>query len=85
MRTTLCWNCDNATGLCRWSHELKPIKGWKAKRTKRKSQDTLIRYKVFACPCFKPDHNHSAVTAEKAIKRNIKLLNLWRNNGGKKK
>ena len=27
---TICWDCANATGGCRWSSELKPIKGWKA-------------------------------------------------------
>lgn len=29
---TLCWDCSNATGGCKWSAEEKRVDGWKIKR-----------------------------------------------------
>lgn len=33
-KDTICWVCKNATGNCSWSRSLKPVEGWKAKKTK---------------------------------------------------
>lgn len=80
--STLCWDCDRAKGFCCWSHELKPVKGWKAKRLERKPQDICTRYIVFACPFFKPDERLSPKGREKTVGKNKELLKK-RNRGEK--
>jgi len=45
LKSTLCWDCGNACGGCSWSQELKPVKGWNAK----KSGDSFT---VKQCPKF---------------------------------
>ena len=44
---TLCWDCAYATGGCRWSDKLKPVKGWTANRTHKKEFDSWV---VIECP-----------------------------------
>lgn len=46
---TLCWDCKNACGGCRWSDSLIPVKGWKATPTYNKCQTSYI---VKECPEF---------------------------------
>ena len=56
IKTTLCWDCKNATGSCSWSEDLKPIKGWKATPTLIKSHNgDYPSYIIFECPEFKRD------------------------------
>ena len=48
-RHTLCWDCANATDCgCDWSWQLKPVKGWEARKTE-------IGYIVIKCPEFERD------------------------------
>lgn len=53
---TLCWTCLNAvpnyegTIGCSWSEELKPVEGWKAKKTK--SRYGKPGYLVIECPQY---------------------------------
>ena len=49
---TLCWDCKRATGGCRWSDSLTPVKGWYA-TMKRNSGG--ITYVVHECPEFVRD------------------------------
>lgn len=47
---TLCWDCKNATGGCRWSDQLHPVEGWTATQTRNKcGGDSYI---VHNCPEF---------------------------------
>lgn len=55
---TLCWTCKNAVPMlfgsdyvqgCEWSIDLKPVPGWKAKKT---VCDDRISYRVKTCPKF---------------------------------
>ena len=48
----LCWDCANATGGCSWSDNLRPVKGWEAKRTHKKEFDSWL---VINCPKFERD------------------------------
>lgn len=50
----LCWRCENATGGCSWSKELKPVNGWKAIEVKRDA-DEGDTYKILYCPLFKEE------------------------------
>ena len=54
---TLCWNCANATGGCRWSRRLRPVEGWKIIKTKKTSYDgrDYASCIVIECPEFKRD------------------------------
>jgi hypothetical protein len=55
---TLCWKCQNATGGCSWSQELKPVEGWVAKKTKIRLQrgaNDIDSFIVRKCPEFIPD------------------------------
>lgn len=54
---TLCWNCAHATGGCRWSDYLKPVRGWTATPTKKLLYGgaEYCSYIVTACPEFKRD------------------------------
>lgn len=54
---TICWHCQNACGGCSWSKNLRPVKGWKAKKIKVKiaQGDYNDSYIVNECPEFKPD------------------------------
>ena len=49
-----CWYCQNATGGCSWSRELKSIEGWSAKKVKCRDTDDYT-YRIFFCPLFKED------------------------------
>lgn len=53
----ICWTCQNACGGCSWSSELKPVKGWKAKKTKIKCEEGRYSdsYKIIYCPEYIPD------------------------------
>jgi len=48
MKSTICWKCIKAYGGCKWSDNLKPVKGWNVKKTS-------TSYIVLSCPEFKPD------------------------------
>ena len=53
---TLCWDCAKAIGGCRWSADLKPVKGWKIIPTKREAYGGIFRSCiVLECPEFKRD------------------------------
>jgi len=57
---TLCWDCANATGNCRWSEKLKPVKGWTAEKTLKHSsygsgQVLIESFIVRECPEFVRD------------------------------
>ena len=47
---TLCWDCKWATGGCRWSDYLKPVKGWTA--ITRNTKEHSVNYIVQDCPQF---------------------------------
>ena len=53
----MCWRCKNATGGCSWSKDLKPIKGWKAKKTYIRDSGAVAysSYKILYCPQFDED------------------------------
>ena len=56
--STLCWNCEKATGGCSWSRDFTPVEGWKAKPTKIKEDGgkTIIdSFIVKKCPEFVAD------------------------------
>ncbi len=54
--TQLCWECKRATGGCRWSADLKPVKGWDAEKVIIKDfEGDIESYKVKACPLFIPE------------------------------
>ena len=52
-----CWQCRKATGNCLWSSELKPIKGWDAKRVIVRDINgfSCRTYKIISCPQFVHD------------------------------
>lgn len=52
-----CWTCKKACGGCSWSSEFKPVKGWKAKKTKIKCEEGRYSdsYKIIYCPEYIPD------------------------------
>ena len=53
---TLCWDCARAIGGCSWVDDKKPVEGWTATQTQKKS--TLITYESYCvhdCPMFKRD------------------------------
>lgn len=53
---TLCWDCANAIGKCRWSFELKPVRGWKIIPTKNERYGATYKSCiVIECPEFKRD------------------------------
>ena len=53
---TLCWDCAKAIGKCRWSEDLKPVKGWKIIPTKRELYGgTFKSCIVLECPEFERD------------------------------
>lgn len=54
---TLCWDCSKATGGCRWSDDLRPVKGWTIIPTRREIYGGAT-YKsciVLDCPGFVRD------------------------------
>lgn len=61
-RTQMCWFCDRSTnpdGVCPWSSELKPVKGWIAQKIQRpptgQQIEPYISYQISACPLFKEE------------------------------
>lgn len=48
-KSTLCWDCRNACGDCKWSKYLIPVKGWKATPIYNKRQTSYV---VMECPEF---------------------------------
>lgn len=59
---TICWDCEKCGGGCSWSHDLTPVKGWKAE-----TDYTLFHgkrdnsYTVLECPEY--EKRHSKITA----------------------
>lgn len=59
---TICWDCEKCGGGCSWSHDLIPVKGWKAE-----TDYTLFHgkrdnsYTVLECPEY--EKRHSKITA----------------------
>lgn len=55
----LCWGCKKATGGCRWSDRLKPVKGWVVEKTiiklSWKKGGEAESYLVINCPEFISD------------------------------
>lgn len=53
----ICWRCANATGGCPWSKDLKPVKGWRARKTfiKDSGKFGYTSYKILYCPLFNED------------------------------
>ena len=60
-KSTLCWHCKNATGLCSWSKRFIPVKGWKAIKTTINRENgggyayTYGSYIVLECPQYVSD------------------------------
>ena len=62
-KSTLCWDCGNATGGCAWSDFLVPVPGWRAVERHYKES---MSYKVITCPCFERDsYNYGSVRMPK--------------------
>ena len=53
--STLCWDCGNAIGNCRWSSYGKPVLGWTAEKVQKSSAKPFESYIVIKCPEFKRD------------------------------
>ena len=53
--SSLCWDCARATGKCRWSASLQPVKGWTVKTIKASGAKPYDTYVVLACPLFERD------------------------------
>lgn len=57
-KSQLCWNCKNCNDNCCWIRELKPVNGWKAKKTtiiNRYKKNTIKEtnsYQIMKCPDF---------------------------------
>lgn len=52
---SICWECKNSINSgCSWSREFKPVKGWEAKESLRKtaSPNFSHSYTVLKCPEF---------------------------------
>ena len=49
---TLCWQCKKSGGLCSWSHDATPVKGWTAIQTYRNGINDDCGYTVVKCPEF---------------------------------
>lgn len=47
-----CLICKKCIDGCSWSQSLEPIKGWKASKSAKRTNDTLESYKIFFCPEF---------------------------------
>jgi len=56
-KISLCWDCSNATGGCRWSMYLKPVPGWQIIPTKKTTYDghDYTSCIVLECPEFNRD------------------------------
>lgn len=55
-KDSLCWDCQKACCGCSWSRSFEPVKGWKAKETKKLyNGEESSGYKVIECPEFVPD------------------------------
>lgn len=54
----ICWRCQNSTGRCSWSRELKPVEGWVAEPTIVRNKEGKVlysSYKIIFCPEFLQD------------------------------
>ena len=52
-KDTLCWHCKKSGGLCSWSHNLTPVKGWEAVKDYHMADGKKVSsYKVISCPEF---------------------------------
>lgn len=52
-KSTLCWDCANATGNCSWSEELIPVENWTAQEVvKTEPERVYTTYIVLECPEF---------------------------------
>lgn len=55
---SICLDCKNSGGLCSWSRNLEPVKGWDAtfkKGTPGKGRPDS--YRVRSCPLFESDED----------------------------
>lgn len=52
-RETLCFQCARATGGCSWSDELRPVRGWFARRGTVNGKP--YSYSVFRCPEYRAE------------------------------
>lgn len=65
MKDTICWTCANATGggtPCEWVQSGRAVKGWTAKPTIIKGDDTRVihSFLVRKCPKYIPDGSQPA-------------------------
>lgn len=53
-KSTLCWECKKSGGLCSWSHNLTPVKGWVAEMVSKKTfySPEDVTFCVIECPEF---------------------------------
>ena len=58
--TQPCWTCRKACGGCNWSKQLKPVKGWKIKKSPRIGKDGKIGtdIEIVFCPEYESDENN---------------------------
>ena len=63
----ICWMCQNSTGKCSWSRELKPVEGWEAEPTiiRNKDGDIYDSYKITYCPQFINDCTFKEILYDK--------------------
>ena len=54
-KSSKCWYCDKNATNCEWVRIYKPVKGWKAKKSKISGNNCrdLPTYHVYDCPNFK--------------------------------
>ena len=57
MAANICITCKNSCGLCAWSADLKPVKGWSATPIKKKQSAGVIvdSFYITDCPQFEYD------------------------------
>lgn len=77
-KTQLCWTCARACGGCSWSAEFKPVRGWKAKKTKlyvdrgEHNKHYTTSYRIKECPLYKDDRPKQEPKAGLAVKPFVK-------------
>lgn len=75
----LCFTCARACGLCSWSHNLTPVKGWSAE-IRKIEHDNFESYRVMSCPKYVKD---AKTSQEQKIQREL-LIKEYENETGKK-
>ena len=69
LSNSICWSCGRSTDkTCSWAKDFTPVKGWKADRSKRKSEVYKDSYTVHACPMFRAE-NAEVEFEDEAVKK----------------